>query len=107
MALQLHAFLTSVLGEGECLASRPSRFTPGERSSNTHWIGGWRRSTQPRVYYEQGIISLGVRQLELNLTIHLNVVLTLRMGKALPPLLIRLHGVVLKHRAIFTFELYI
>jgi hypothetical protein len=23
------------------LASRPGRFTPGERASGTHWIGGW------------------------------------------------------------------
>jgi hypothetical protein len=26
---------------GEWLASRPCRFTPGERAKGTHWIGGW------------------------------------------------------------------
>jgi hypothetical protein len=26
---------------GEWSASRPSRFTPGERAPGTHWIGGW------------------------------------------------------------------
>jgi hypothetical protein len=36
-----HAFLTSALGEGEWLASWPSRFTPRERAPSTHWIGGW------------------------------------------------------------------
>jgi hypothetical protein len=25
---------------GECLASRPGRFTPSERVPGTHWIGG-------------------------------------------------------------------
>jgi hypothetical protein len=26
---------------GEWSASRPGRFTPGERAPGTHWIGGW------------------------------------------------------------------
>jgi hypothetical protein len=26
---------------GEWSASRPDRFTPGERALGTHWIGGW------------------------------------------------------------------
>jgi hypothetical protein len=26
---------------GEWTALRPGRFTPGERASGTHWIGGW------------------------------------------------------------------
>jgi hypothetical protein len=26
---------------GEWSASRPGRFTPGERAAVTHWIGGW------------------------------------------------------------------
>jgi hypothetical protein len=26
---------------GEWSASRPCRFTPGERAPGTHWIGGW------------------------------------------------------------------
>jgi hypothetical protein len=33
--------LTSALDGGEWSASRPSRFTPRERSLGTHWIGGW------------------------------------------------------------------
>jgi hypothetical protein len=38
--VQIHVFLTSALVRGEWSASRPSRFTPGERASGTHWIGG-------------------------------------------------------------------
>jgi hypothetical protein len=34
-------FLTSALGGGEWSASRSCRFTPGERASGTHWLGGW------------------------------------------------------------------
>jgi hypothetical protein len=26
---------------GEWSASRPCRFTPGERAPDSHWIGGW------------------------------------------------------------------
>jgi hypothetical protein len=37
----VHIFLTSVPDGGEWSASRPSRFTPGERAPNTHWIGDW------------------------------------------------------------------
>jgi hypothetical protein len=33
--------LTSALAAGESSASRPCRFTPGERVPGTHWIGGW------------------------------------------------------------------
>jgi hypothetical protein len=33
--------LTSPLVGGECSASRPGRFNPGERASGTRWIGGW------------------------------------------------------------------
>jgi hypothetical protein len=36
-----HVFLTSVLAIGEWSASRPGRFTPGERAPGTRWIGGW------------------------------------------------------------------
>jgi hypothetical protein len=36
-----HIFLTSELVGGEWSASRPGRFTPGERAPGTHWIGGW------------------------------------------------------------------
>jgi hypothetical protein len=35
------ALLTLALDRGEWSASRPSRFTPGERDPGTHWIGGW------------------------------------------------------------------
>jgi hypothetical protein len=33
--------LTSALVGGEWSASRPGRFNPGERASDTLWIGGW------------------------------------------------------------------
>jgi len=36
----MHAFLTSALDEGEWLALRPGRFTPGERTRVAHWTGG-------------------------------------------------------------------
>jgi hypothetical protein len=34
-------FLTWALAGGELSASRPGRFTPGEKAPGTHWIGGW------------------------------------------------------------------
>jgi hypothetical protein len=37
----IHVFLTSALVGGELSASRPGRFTAGERSPGTHWRGGW------------------------------------------------------------------
>jgi hypothetical protein len=37
--VQIHILLTSAL-VGEWSASRPGRFTPGERVPGTHWIGG-------------------------------------------------------------------
>jgi hypothetical protein len=37
----IYIFLTSALAGGEWLASHPGRFIPGERTSSTHWIGGW------------------------------------------------------------------
>jgi hypothetical protein len=36
-----HIFLTTALVGGEWSASRSGRFTPGERTPGTHWIGGW------------------------------------------------------------------
>jgi hypothetical protein len=39
--VEIHIFLTSALVGGEWSTSRPGRFTPGERASGTHWIGGW------------------------------------------------------------------
>jgi hypothetical protein len=39
--VQTHVFLTSALVAGKWSASRPSRFTPGERAPGTHWIGRW------------------------------------------------------------------
>jgi hypothetical protein len=33
--------LTSALDGDEWSASHPGRFTPKERASGTHWIGGW------------------------------------------------------------------
>jgi hypothetical protein len=41
MDVQIHIFLTSALVGGEWSASRPGRFTTGERAPSTHWIGGW------------------------------------------------------------------
>jgi hypothetical protein len=39
--VQSHIFLTSALVGGEWPASRPGRFTSGERAPGTRWIGGW------------------------------------------------------------------
>jgi hypothetical protein len=39
--VQIHIFLTSAFAVGGWSASRPGRFTPGENSLSTHWIGGW------------------------------------------------------------------
>jgi hypothetical protein len=39
--VQIHVLLTSALVRGEWSASRPCRFTPGERAVGTHWLGGW------------------------------------------------------------------
>jgi hypothetical protein len=35
-----HGFLTSALVGGERSASRPGRFTSGERATGTHWMEG-------------------------------------------------------------------
>jgi hypothetical protein len=40
--VQTHVFLISALVGGERSALRPGRFTPGERTPGTHWIGGWK-----------------------------------------------------------------
>jgi hypothetical protein len=37
----IHVLLTTALVGGEWSASRPGRFTSGERAPGTHWIGGW------------------------------------------------------------------
>jgi hypothetical protein len=37
----IHVFFTSALDGGEWSASRPTRFTPGERAPGAYWIGGW------------------------------------------------------------------
>jgi hypothetical protein len=37
----IQIFLTSALAGGEWSASRPGRFTPGERAPGAHLIGGW------------------------------------------------------------------
>jgi hypothetical protein len=41
VGVYIHIFLTSALAGGEWSASRPCRFTSGERAPGTHWIGGW------------------------------------------------------------------
>jgi hypothetical protein len=40
MDVLIHIFFTSALAGGEYSASRPCRFTLGERGPGTHWIGG-------------------------------------------------------------------
>jgi hypothetical protein len=37
----MHISLTSSLVGGEWSASRPGRFTSGERGPGTHWKGSW------------------------------------------------------------------
>jgi len=39
--LRLNTSTTSALDGGEESASRPVRFMPGERTTSTHWLGGW------------------------------------------------------------------
>jgi hypothetical protein len=39
--VQINASLTLTLVGDEWSASRPGRFTSGERALGTHWIGGW------------------------------------------------------------------
>jgi hypothetical protein len=41
MDVYIHTFLTSALVGGEWSASRPCRFTPGERAPGIHSTGGW------------------------------------------------------------------
>jgi hypothetical protein len=43
--LYSHIFLISTLAGGEWSASRPCRFTPGERTPGTRWGEGWLNST--------------------------------------------------------------
>jgi hypothetical protein len=38
--VELHALLTSALDGCEWSASRPGHYTPREKASDTHWIGG-------------------------------------------------------------------
>jgi hypothetical protein len=53
----IHIFLTSALVGGEWSASLPSRFTPGERAPDVHWIGDWGAPKPvwrgPRIYIPQ------------------------------------------------------
>jgi hypothetical protein len=37
----MHVFLTSALVGGEWSASRSCRFTPGERTPGTQWVGDY------------------------------------------------------------------
>jgi hypothetical protein len=39
--IRSHAFLTAALGGGEWLASHPETIYTREKSTSTHWIGGW------------------------------------------------------------------
>jgi hypothetical protein len=38
---ECHIFLNTALVGDEWLSSRPGRFTSGESTPYTHWIGGW------------------------------------------------------------------
>jgi hypothetical protein len=50
----IHIFLTSALIGGEWSASRPGRFTPGERAPFTHWIGGCGRRGEEKILDHTG-----------------------------------------------------
>jgi hypothetical protein len=39
--VEIYVFFASALVGGEWSASRPGRFTPGERARITHWIESW------------------------------------------------------------------
>jgi hypothetical protein len=41
VVVEVHVFLTSALAGGELSASRPNRFTAGERAPGTQWAEGW------------------------------------------------------------------
>jgi hypothetical protein len=41
LGVQIHISLTLTQAGGEWSASRPGRFTPGEKVPGTHWIGNW------------------------------------------------------------------
>jgi hypothetical protein len=47
----IHVFLASALVGGEWLASRPCRFTAGERASGTHWIGASMGNMEKRKFF--------------------------------------------------------
>jgi hypothetical protein len=49
VGVYVHIFLTSALVGGECSASRPGRFTPRERATDTNWIEG--RVSPPSVIF--------------------------------------------------------
>jgi hypothetical protein len=38
---EVEIYITSAVAGGEWSASRPGRFTPGEKARDTLWIGGW------------------------------------------------------------------
>jgi hypothetical protein len=39
--VEIQIYLTWALDRSEWSASRPGRFTPGERASGANWVGGW------------------------------------------------------------------
>jgi hypothetical protein len=55
--VQIHILLTSVLVRDEWSASRPCRFTLGERASGTHFIGGW---VDPRTGLDENIYNFNI-----------------------------------------------
>jgi hypothetical protein len=52
----------SSLDECEWSASRPGRFTPGERITDTHWIGGWMGPRASLYAVEKRTISCPLRK---------------------------------------------
>jgi hypothetical protein len=58
-------FLTSALDRGEWSVSRPGRFTPGERASGPHWIGGCVGTRTSPDAVKMGTISCPCRKMNL------------------------------------------
>jgi hypothetical protein len=57
--VDVYVFLTSALAGSELSASRPYRFTPGERASGTHWRGGWvDRRAGPDILEKRKVLTL-------------------------------------------------
>jgi hypothetical protein len=53
------SFLALAFAGGEWSASRPGRFTPGERAKSTHWIGGWLDYSSLFIYHSRSCLQYG------------------------------------------------